>query len=194
MRGDSSIFKKSGEQNWSSVITLFLCTTGTSGSEGTPVTPSSTPRAPTSTDEPRQIKTEPETHSLYTHHSTHTQVGHLDRGHCGYECIFIVCCSWVNSLKHTFKWQYLTDVHAGEWYWWKHKELKSAHTIIKSTFNQKSIPVAVFSPSPSVPVQISALPAYMAVQGGAIPLKMSPGGHSGSSGSKAEPWNNLILA
>ncbi|KAM7395424.1 hypothetical protein PAMA_006940 [Pampus argenteus] len=89
--------------------------TGTPGSEGTPVRPSSTPRTPTSTtDEPRQIKTEPDTHSLYTHHSSHTQ--------------------------------------------------------------------------------ISALPAYMTVQGGAIPLKMSPGGHSGSSGSKAEPWNNLILA
>ncbi|KAM7367929.1 hypothetical protein PAMP_014194 [Pampus punctatissimus] len=89
--------------------------TGTPGSEGTPVRPSSTPRTPTSTtDEPRQIKTEPETHSLYTHHSSHTQ--------------------------------------------------------------------------------ISALPAYMTVQGGAIPLKMSPRGHSGSSGSKAEPWNNLILA
>ncbi|XP_061900489.1 transcription factor GATA-4 [Entelurus aequoreus] len=42
--------------------------------------------------------------------------------------------------------------------------------------------------------QISALPAYMAAQGGALPLKMSPGGHGGSSGSKAEPWNNLILA
>ncbi|XP_071335314.1 transcription factor GATA-4 [Trachinotus anak] len=89
--------------------------TGTPGSEGTPVTTSSTPRATTTTtEEPRQIKTEPETHSLYTHHSTHTQ--------------------------------------------------------------------------------ISALPAYMAAQGGAIPLKMSPGGHSGSSGSKSEPWNNLILA
>ncbi|CAK6962301.1 transcription factor GATA-4 [Scomber scombrus] len=88
--------------------------TGTPGIEGTPVTPSSTPRAPTTTDEPRQIKTEPETHSLYTHHNTQTQ--------------------------------------------------------------------------------ISALPAYMAVQGGAIPLKMSPGGHIGSSSSKAEPWNNLILA
>ncbi|KAF3702832.1 Transcription factor GATA-4 GATA-binding factor 4 [Channa argus] len=88
--------------------------TGTPGSEGTPVTPNSTPRAPTTTEEPRQIKTEPETHSLYTHHNAHTQ--------------------------------------------------------------------------------ISALPAYMAAQGGAIPLKMSPGGHSGSSGTKAEPWNNLILA
>ncbi|KAM9704570.1 transcription factor GATA-4 [Menidia menidia] len=42
--------------------------------------------------------------------------------------------------------------------------------------------------------QISALPAYMAAQGSAIPLKVSPGGHSGSSSSKAEPWNNLILA
>ncbi|XP_026196383.1 transcription factor GATA-4 [Anabas testudineus] len=90
--------------------------TGTPSSEGTPVTPSSTPRASTTTntDEPRPIKTEPETHSLYTHHSNHTQ--------------------------------------------------------------------------------ISALPAYMAAQGGAIPLKMSPGGHSGSSSTKAEPWNNLILA
>ncbi|XP_017278680.1 transcription factor GATA-4 isoform X2 [Kryptolebias marmoratus] len=46
----------------------------------------------------------------------------------------------------------------------------------------------------STHTQISALPAYMAAQGGAIPLKMSPGGHSGSSSSKAEPWNNLILA
>ncbi|KAM9840144.1 transcription factor GATA-4 [Aulostomus maculatus] len=93
--------------------------TGTPGGEGTPMTSSSTPRAPatttnTTTEEPRQIKTEPETHSLYTHHTSHTQ--------------------------------------------------------------------------------ISALPAYMAAQGGAIPLKMSPGGHGGSSGSKAEPWNNLILA
>ncbi|XP_031726328.1 transcription factor GATA-4 isoform X3 [Anarrhichthys ocellatus] len=87
---------------------------GTPGSDGTPVTPSSTPRASTTTEEPRQIKTEPDTHSLYTHHSAHAQ--------------------------------------------------------------------------------ISALPAYMAAQGGAIPLKMSPGGHGVSSGSKAEPWNNLILA
>ncbi|XP_071753104.1 transcription factor GATA-4 [Centroberyx gerrardi] len=88
--------------------------TGTPGGEGTPVTPSSTPRAHPTSEEPRQIKTEPETPSLYTHHSTHAQ--------------------------------------------------------------------------------ISALPAYMAAQGGVIPLKMSPGGHSGPSGSKAEPWNNLILA
>lgn len=93
--------------------------TGTPGSEGTPLTPSSTPRASTNTtttttEEPRQIKTEPENHSLYTHHSAHTQ--------------------------------------------------------------------------------ISALPAYMTAQGGAIPIKMSPGGNSGSSGSKPEPWNNLILA
>ncbi|XP_035534167.1 transcription factor GATA-4 [Morone saxatilis] len=87
---------------------------GTPGSEGTPVTPSSTPRASTASEEPRQIKTEPDTHSLYTHHSAHAQ--------------------------------------------------------------------------------ISALPAYMAAQSGAIPLKMSPGGHGGSSGSKPEPWNNLILA
>lgn len=94
---------------------LNKSSTGTPGSEGTPVTPSSTPHTSSSnTEEPRQIKTEPESHSLYTHHSTHTQ--------------------------------------------------------------------------------ISALPAYMTAQGGAIPLKMSPGGHSGSSGSKAEPWNNLILA
>lgn len=85
-----------------------------SGSEGPTVTPSSTPRAPTTSEEPRQIKTEPETHSLYTHHNTHAQT--------------------------------------------------------------------------------SALPAYMASQGGAIPLKMSPGSHSGSASSKAEPWNNLILA
>ncbi|XP_041830947.1 transcription factor GATA-4 [Melanotaenia boesemani] len=90
--------------------------TGTPGQEGTSVTPSNTPRSSTttSTEEPRQIKTEPENHSLYTHHSTHTQ--------------------------------------------------------------------------------ISALPAYMSAQGGAIPLKVSPGGHNGSSSSKAEPWNNLILA
>ncbi|KAM6914938.1 transcription factor GATA-4 [Xenentodon cancila] len=92
--------------------------TGTPGGEGTPVTPTSTPRSSTTTtsttEEPRQIKTEPENHSLYTHHSAHTQ--------------------------------------------------------------------------------ISALPAYMAAQGGAIPLKMSPGGHNGSSSSKAESWNNLILA
>uniref|UniRef100_A0A3Q3NDG4 Transcription factor GATA-4 n=1 Tax=Mastacembelus armatus TaxID=205130 RepID=A0A3Q3NDG4_9TELE len=88
--------------------------TGTQGSEGTPVTPSSTPRASSTTEEPRQIKREPENHNLYTQHSTNTQ--------------------------------------------------------------------------------ISALPAYMAAQGGPIPLKMSPGGHGGSSGSKAEPWNNLILA
>ncbi|XP_029966967.1 transcription factor GATA-4 [Salarias fasciatus] len=87
---------------------------GTPGGEGTPVTPSSTPRSSTNTEETRQIKTEPENHSLYSQHSTHTQ--------------------------------------------------------------------------------ISALPAYMTAQGGAIPLKMSPGGHSGSSSSKTEPWNNLILA
>ncbi|KAK0130937.1 Transcription factor GATA-4 [Merluccius polli] len=53
---------------------------GTTGCDGTPVTSSSTPRAPTATaapteDHPRQIKTEPDTASLYTHHSTHTQVG-----------------------------------------------------------------------------------------------------------------------
>nr|XP_015802770.2 transcription factor GATA-4 [Nothobranchius furzeri] len=91
------------------------------GSDGTPVTPSNTPRSSSSsststtsiTEEQRQIKTEPENHSLY-HHSSHTQ--------------------------------------------------------------------------------ISALPAHMAAQGGTIPLKMPPGGHGGSSSSKAEPWNNLILA
>ncbi|KAM9798403.1 transcription factor GATA-4 [Neosynchiropus ocellatus] len=88
---------------------------GTPGGEGTPTTPSSTPRTPaTSTEESRQIKTEPETHTLYSHHNTQTQ--------------------------------------------------------------------------------ISALPAYMSTTGGAIPLKMPSGGHSGSSGSKNEPWNNLILA
>lgn len=43
-------------------------------------------------------------------------------------------------------------------------------------------------------LQISALPAYMATHSGAIPLKMPPGSNSGSSGSKAEPWNSLILA
>ncbi|XP_037101020.1 transcription factor GATA-4 [Syngnathus acus] len=42
--------------------------------------------------------------------------------------------------------------------------------------------------------QISALPAYMTAPGGSLALRMSPGGHGGSSGSKAEPWNNLILA
>lgn len=87
---------------------------GTSGGEGTPVTPSSTPRSSANTEETRQIKTEPENHSLYTQHGTHTQ--------------------------------------------------------------------------------ISGLPAYMTAQGGAIPLKMPSGGHSGSSSSKTEPWNNLILA
>ncbi|XP_023808589.1 transcription factor GATA-4 isoform X1 [Oryzias latipes] len=89
---------------------------GTPGSDGTPVTTSSTPRSSSSstTEEPRQIKTEPENHNAYAHHNTHAQ--------------------------------------------------------------------------------ISALPAYMAAQGGAIPHKMSPGGHSGSSSSKAEQWNNLILA
>ncbi|KAM9355784.1 transcription factor GATA-4 [Pholidichthys leucotaenia] len=46
----------------------------------------------------------------------------------------------------------------------------------------------------SAHTQISALPTYMVAQGSAIPLKMSPGGHTGSSGSKGEPWNNLILA
>ncbi|XP_068615817.1 transcription factor GATA-4-like [Brachionichthys hirsutus] len=86
----------------------------TPGGEGAPATPTSTPRISTATtEEPRQIKTEPDTHSLYTHHSPHTQ--------------------------------------------------------------------------------ISALPAYMAAQGGVIPLKMSPGGHGGSPASKSEPWNNLIL-
>ncbi|XP_060947268.1 transcription factor GATA-4 [Limanda limanda] len=97
--------------------------TGTPGCEGTQVPPCSTPRHATgstsissggSTEEPRQIKTEPEAHSLFSHHSAHSQ--------------------------------------------------------------------------------ISTLPAYMAAQGGAIPLKMPPGGHSGSSGSKAEPWSSLILA
>ncbi|XP_005816368.1 transcription factor GATA-4 [Xiphophorus maculatus] len=99
--------------------------TGPPGTEGAPVTPTSTPHSSSSSSssitstsstavEPRQIKTEPENHNLYTHHGPHTQ--------------------------------------------------------------------------------ISALPAYMAAQGGAIPLKMSPGGHGGSSSSKTEPWNNLIMA
>ncbi|XP_061667698.1 transcription factor GATA-4 [Syngnathoides biaculeatus] len=43
-------------------------------------------------------------------------------------------------------------------------------------------------------VQLSSLPAYTTTQGGALALKMPPGGHGGPSGSKAEPWNNLILA
>nr|AND94604.1 GATA4 [Cynoglossus semilaevis] len=46
----------------------------------------------------------------------------------------------------------------------------------------------------SAHTQISALPAYMSAQGGAIPLKMSPGSLGVTSSSKAEPWNNLILA
>lgn len=52
---------------------------GTSGSDGSTLTPSSTPRAPaSSSEEPRSIKTEPETHSLYTHHgSTHAQISAL---------------------------------------------------------------------------------------------------------------------
>ncbi|XP_057678182.1 transcription factor GATA-4 [Corythoichthys intestinalis] len=94
------------------------------GCEGTPVTPSSTPRGSTSSssssvassmsEEVRQIKIEPETPSLYTHHSAHTQ--------------------------------------------------------------------------------ISALPAYMTAQGGTLALKMPSAGHGSSSGSKADAWNNLILA
>lgn len=52
----------------------FLSPAGTTGSEGTPVPASSTPRTSTSSEEPRQIKMEPDTHSLYTHHSPHTQV------------------------------------------------------------------------------------------------------------------------
>ncbi|KAM6991829.1 transcription factor GATA-4 isoform 1-T2 [Tautogolabrus adspersus] len=51
--------------------------TGTPGSDGTPITPSSTPGAPIATEEPRQIKTEPDTHSLYTHQSTHAQISAL---------------------------------------------------------------------------------------------------------------------
>lgn len=47
---------------------------GTPGNEGTPVTQSSTPRTSTAAEEPRHIKTEPDTHSLYTHHSAHAQV------------------------------------------------------------------------------------------------------------------------
>ncbi|XP_077367409.1 transcription factor GATA-4 isoform X2 [Festucalex cinctus] len=39
--------------------------------------------------------------------------------------------------------------------------------------------------------QISALPAYVTSQGGPLARKMAPGG---PAGSKAEPWNNLILA
>ncbi|XP_068198639.1 transcription factor GATA-4 isoform X2 [Antennarius striatus] len=50
--------------------------TAAPGGEGTPVTPN-TPRISTSTEEPRQIKMEPDTHSLYTHHSPHTQISSL---------------------------------------------------------------------------------------------------------------------
>jgi len=59
------------------MTSLLGSSTGTPGSDGTPVTPSSTPRASTTTEEPRQIKTEPDTHSLYSHHSAHAQVGPL---------------------------------------------------------------------------------------------------------------------
>uniref|UniRef100_A0A8C4F5C5 Transcription factor GATA-4 n=1 Tax=Dicentrarchus labrax TaxID=13489 RepID=A0A8C4F5C5_DICLA len=57
--------------------TLSKSQTGTPGNEGTPVTPSSTPRASTASEELRQIKTEPDTHSLYTHHSAHAQISAL---------------------------------------------------------------------------------------------------------------------
>lgn len=42
--------------------------------------------------------------------------------------------------------------------------------------------------------QVSALPAYMSSQGGALPLKVTPGGHGGPTGTKGEAWNSLILA
>lgn len=134
------------------VITLALCAAGTPGSEGTPVTPSSTPRAPPTTDETRQIKTEPETHSLYTHHSPHTQV----------------------------QWNIFDDI-------------LGTSVFVRIVFTPLTGNVLHTIPL-LCPIQISALPAYMAAQGGAIPLKMSPGGHNGPSSSKAEPWNNLILA
>ncbi|XP_028809178.1 transcription factor GATA-4 [Denticeps clupeoides] len=85
---------------------------GTPGAEGH--TPSSTPSSSSTAEEHRPIKTEPETHGLYSHHSIHTQV--------------------------------------------------------------------------------SALPAYMGTPSGASTIKLSPGGHLGSTSSKNEPWNSLILA
>lgn len=67
-----------------SVTSPVLYPAGTPGNEGAPITPSSTPRASTTStttttaEETRQIKTEPENHSLYTHHSSHAQVRHLN--------------------------------------------------------------------------------------------------------------------
>lgn len=66
------------------VTSPVLYPAGTPGNEGAPITPSSTPRASTTStttttaEETRQIKTEPENHSLYTHHSSHAQVRHLN--------------------------------------------------------------------------------------------------------------------
>lgn len=118
------------------------CSAGTPGGEGSQVTPSSTPRTSAASEEPRHIKTEPESHSLYSHHSTHAQVRlHVRKS---FRSILTPICQ-LHLCFYTF-------------------------------------------------LQISALPAYMATHSGAIPLKMSPGGHGGSSGSKTEPWNNLILA
>lgn len=111
---------------------------GTPGGEGTPVTPSSTPRTSAASEEPRHIKTEPESHSLYSHHSAHAQ-----------------------ARRHV------------------------SQPFPSSVGQISQLRICLFSF-----LQISALPAYMTTHSGAIPLKMSPG----SSGSKAEPWNNLILA
>ncbi|XP_030627543.1 transcription factor GATA-4 [Chanos chanos] len=46
----------------------------------------------------------------------------------------------------------------------------------------------------NIHAQMTAIPAYMGTPSGATPLKLSPGGHSGPSSSKTEPWNSLILA
>ncbi|KAM6954078.1 LOW QUALITY PROTEIN: transcription factor GATA-4 [Aplochiton taeniatus] len=55
---------------------------------------------------------------------------------------------------------------------------------------RKRKPKNLNKPKP-LPIQLSVLPANMtAAQGGALPLKMTPGGSS----SKMELWNSLILA
>ena len=59
---------------------VFSRTSGSPGCDGSPANTGTTPVAPTIStappvDEPRQIKAEPNTSNLYTHHSTHNQVG-----------------------------------------------------------------------------------------------------------------------
>lgn len=138
----SYVFKLIVIRNSARYWAYLWCSAGPPGGEGTPVTPNSTPRTSVASEEPRHIKTEPESHSLYSHHSTHAQVRlHVSKS-------FLSIFSQIYQ-RHVCFYSFL---------------------------------------------QISALPAYMATHSGAIPLKMSPGSHSGSSGSKAEPWNNLILA